>query len=310
MRRVIFPVVDRFEVFDLAGPLQVLYEANQLGADYEMIFSGIERSAESQQGVTLAKLRSLPCVGEGDLVVIPGSRAFRESRNSGAFAELVQWVRGAHDGGATVASVCVGAFLLGRAGLLDGRTCTTHWKRMGELARRFPKAQVLDDRLFVLDGRVVTSAGIAAGVDMTLALVEAHHGPKMAAAIAREMVVHVRRSGAESQLNPLLGYRDHLEAGVHAVQDRIIREPAERHSLDDLARIAGMSRRHLTRVFRAATGISVAEYHNAIRLEHARVLLSNCSLTVDAIAQRCGLADGRHLRRLWKEAFGTNPRTA
>ena len=121
--------------------------------------------------------------------------------------------------------------------------------------------------------------------------------------------MHVRRSGAESQLNPLLGYRDHFEGGVHAVQDRIISEPAERHCLDDLARLAGMSRRHLTRVFRAATGISVAQYHNAIRLENARVLLADRSLTVDAVAQRCGLADARHLRRLWKDAFGAPLRT-
>jgi len=307
MPRVVFPIVDRFEIFDLAGPLQVLHEANALGAGYELIFAGLDRSAESQQGVTVTKLRALPRLGPGDLAMVPGSSVLRE-RQSAKNAELAAWLRKAHEAGAAVASVCVGAFLLGRAGLLDGRACTTHWKHVGELARRFPRARVFDDRLFVFDDRVLTSAGIAAGVDMTLALIEAQHNAKMAAAIAREMVVHVRRTGTDSQLNPFLAYRDHLEAGVHAVQDRIIGEPAQRHSLDVLARTAGMSRRHLTRVFLAATGISVTEYHNAIRLEHARALLDNQSLTVDAIAQECGLSDARHLRRLWKEAFGTSPR--
>lgn len=310
MPRIIFPIVDRFEIFDLAGPLQVLHEANQLGAGYELIFAGLDRSVESQQGVTLAKLSALPRIGRGDLAVVPGSGTFREARQAAKHSKLSAWLCKAHDAGATVASVCVGAFVLGRAGLLDGRACTTHWKRTEELARRFPRARVLGDRLFVLDDRVLTSAGIASGVDMTLALVEAHHGAKMAAAIARAMVLHVRRTGAQSQLNPLLEYRDHLEAGIHAVQDRIISEPAERHALDDLARTAGMSRRHLTRVFRAATGISITEYHNAIRLEHARALLGDRTITIDTIAQRCGFADGRHLRRLWNGAFGPSSLSA
>ncbi|HKE37320.1 MAG TPA: DJ-1/PfpI family protein, partial [Candidatus Baltobacteraceae bacterium] len=266
MPRVVFPIVDRFEIFDLAGPLQVLHEANLLGARYDLMFAGLDRSVESQQRVTLAKLRALPSMGPEDLAIVPGSAVLRETRQVTKYAPLATWLRKAYETGATISSVCVGAFLLGRAGLLDGRACTTHWKHTDELARRFPRARVLNDRLFVFDDRVMTSAGIAAGVDMTLAFVELHHGAKMAASIAREMVVHVRRSGADSQLNPLLGYRDHLEGGVHAVQDRIISEPTERHSLNDLAQIAGVSRRHLTRLFRAATGISVAEYHNAIRL--------------------------------------------
>jgi transcriptional regulator GlxA family with amidase domain len=307
MRRVIFPVVDRFEIFDLAGPLQVLHEANLLGAQYELVFAGLGRTAEASQGLAVAQLRRLPRTGSGDLIIIPGSGAMRDPKRRQETARLVNWLRESHESGATIASVCVGAFLLGRAGLLDGRKCTTHWKRAGELQTHFPRARVSRDQLFVMDGRIVTSAGIAAGVDMTLALVEADRGARTAAAIAREMVLHVRRQGADSQLNPLLGHRDHLEAGVHAVQDRIVGRPEERHSLDELASVAGVSRRHLSRLFRAATGVSVSEYHTAIRLEHARTLLANPELTVDAVAQRCGLCDGRHLRRLWKEAFGSNP---
>jgi len=310
MQRVIFPVVERFEIFDLAGPVQVFHEANLLGAKYELVFGALERMVEARQGLSIAKLSRLPRARAGDIILLPGSGAMRDLKRRPAANELVAWLRDAHERGATVGAVCVGAFLLGRAGLLDGRECTTHWKRVDELQRAFPKARVLPDRLYVRDGPIVTSAGIAAGVDLALCIVEEREGPRMAASVAREMVVHVRRPGADSQLNAFLGYRDHLESGVHAVQDRIINYPAERHSLDDLAAVAGLSRRHLSRVFRAATGISVAEYHNAIRLEHARSLLANRSLTVEDVAQRCGLSDARHLRRLWKEAFGTGLRAS
>jgi transcriptional regulator GlxA family with amidase domain len=309
-KRIIFPIVDCFEVFDLAGPMQVLHEANNLGADYELVFAALDRKVEAVAGLTVSGLLRLPRVGPADVIIIPGSGAMLDPKRRTETQKLVVWLRESHACGARIATVCVGAFLLGRAGLLDGRKCTTHWKRAEELAKRFPRANVLRDQLFVFDGPIVTSAGISAGVDMTLALVEADHGTPMVAKIAREMVLHVRRQGAESQLNPLLGHRDHLESGVHAVQDLIVHRPGERHSLDDLAGVAGVSRRHLTRLFRAATGISIAEYHTAIRLEHARALLADPELTIDAVAERCGLSDGRHLRRLWREAFGTSPSDA
>jgi transcriptional regulator GlxA family with amidase domain len=308
MPRVIFPVVENFEVFDLAGPAQVFHEANLLGATYEVMFCGLERAAKARQGLSIYKLSRLPRARAGDIVLLAGSGTMRDLSKRHAGKELIDWLRDAYERGATVGAVCVGAFALGQAGLLERRECTTHWKHADELQRAFPKARVLLDRLYVRDGSVVTSAGIAAGVDLALSIVEEHDGPRLAASVAREMVVHVRRPGADSQLNAYLGYRDHLESGVHAVQDRIIGYPAERHTLDDLAAIAGLSRRHLSRVFRASTGISVSEYHNAIRLEHARSLLANQSFTVEEVARRCGLSDARHLRRLWKEAFGTNPR--
>jgi transcriptional regulator GlxA family with amidase domain len=309
MPRVVFLIAERVELFDLAGPLQVFHEANALGADYRTLFAAASRSLASEQGVTLANLRRLPRIGGDDLVVVPGSRALREDGRRGApdQSELVAWIREAHQHGATIASVCVGAFLLGRAGLLDGRQCTTHWRHVDELRQRFPRAHVLADRLYVRDGSIVTSAGIASGVDMALALVEAHAGPRVAAAVAREMVVHVRRPGGDAQLNAFLGQRDHLDSAVHQVQDWMINHPSERLTLDELAGVAQLSRRHLSRTFRAATGLSIAQYHLRIRLEHARTLLPNRTLTVEAIAQRCGLSDARHLRRAWKAAFGTSP---
>ncbi|HTW85288.1 MAG TPA: DJ-1/PfpI family protein [Candidatus Sulfotelmatobacter sp.] len=307
--RVVFLIGESVELFDLAGPVQVFHEANALGAGYEIVFAGTARSVASEQGVALAELQRLPRAARGDLIVVPGSRLLREAGRRGTPDQpaLVAWVKAAHAAGATIASVCVGAFLLARAGLLDGRECTTHWKHVDELQRRFPKARVLSDRLYVQDGPIVSSAGIASGVDMALALVEAHAGPRVAATVAREMVVHVRRPGADAQLNSFLDRRDHLDAAVHLVQDRIVNHPAERHTLDELAEIARLSRRHLSRTFRAATGMTVGQYHMRIRLEHARTLLPNRRLTIEEVAQRCGLEDARHLRRAWKAAFGTSP---
>jgi transcriptional regulator GlxA family with amidase domain len=309
MRRVVFLISEHVELFDLAGPLQVFHEANALGARHDVEFASPARGVTSAQGVRLAELRRLPRIGRDDLVIVPGAHGLREGGRRGTpdQPESVAWIREAHARGATIASVCVGAFLLGRAGLLDGRRCTTHWKRVEELQARFPRAQVESDRLFVRDGSIGSSAGIAAGVDMALALVEAHAGPRLAAAVAREMVVHVRRPGSDAQLNAFLDHRDHVDAAVHRIQDRIVNQPGERHTLDDLAGVAQLSRRHLSRTFRAATGVSIAQYHMRVRLEHARTLLLDRELTVEAVAQRCGLTDARQLRRAWKAAFGTSP---
>jgi len=222
---------------------------------------------------------------------------------------LVRWLRGAAAARARLCSVCTGAFALGWAGLLDGRQCTTHWKRVGELQREFPRARVVGDRLFVEDG-VLTSAGIASGIDMALALIEGHHGPLVTARVAREMVVYLRRPGGDRQTSVYLDFRTHLDSGVHAVQDHLVAHPEGQESLSELAAIGRTSARTLSRSFRAATGITVHAYRTRVRLERARSLLRDPGLTMEAIAGRCGFADARQLRRLWKVAFGASPRRA
>ncbi len=221
---------------------------------------------------------------------------------------LVRWLRAAAAAGARVGSICTGAFVLGRAGLLDGRQCTTHWKRVVELQRAFPRARVVADRLFVRDGNVLTSAGIASGIDMALALVEDDHGPILTARVARELVVYMRRPGGHGQVSIYLDHRTHLSSGVHEVQDHLIAHPERKTTLGDLARVGRMSPRTLTRTFRQATGLSVLEFRTRVRLERARTLLHDPGLTLEAIAERCGFADARQLRRLWKTAYGHPPR--
>ncbi len=291
---MIFVVLPEVEILDFAGPLQALSEANRSRQRYRIRICATRPRIVSDQGVVLSDLEPLPDDVGDALVVVPGMpyRATEKIER-----KITRWIANAARGGAHIASVCTGAFVLGEAGLLDGRRCTTHWSRTSELARRYPRARVLEDRLYVTDGEITTSAGIASGIDMALALIEQADGPIVAAEVAREMVVYLRRDGAQEQHSVYLDYRTHLHPGVHRVQDWIVRNPSTRATLHALADVAGMSPRSLTRTFRSATGISVLAFTTRVRLELARTLLHDPGLTMEAVAQRCGMS-ARQLRRL------------
>jgi len=245
----------------------------------------------------------LPNVRPGDLVILPGY----PTHTMPVPPKLVAWLRDVRRAQVELCSVCTGAFALGEAGALDGKTCTTHWKRVSELKARYPRAQVVGNRLFVIDDGIVTSAGIAAGIDMALALIERDAGPLVAGEVAREMVVYIRRDGAHDQESVYLDYQTHLSPGIHQLQQHLVSNPGSRETLGQLARIAGMSERNLTRVFKRATGISIHDYRERLRVERARDLMKNPMMTLDAVAAACGFADGRQLRRVWAARFGTPP---
>jgi transcriptional regulator GlxA family with amidase domain len=304
---VIFAVPPGVEVLDLAGPLQVFDEARRLGAPFEVLLCGAEPAVQSDQGLFIARLAPLPEPGSEDLVLVPGLPHAALDQVDEA---LPAFARRAWQAGARVASVCVGAFVLGRAGLLDDRECTTHWSRVADLRREHPRARVLEDRLFVEDGRLVTSAGIASGIDLALSLVERESGPRLTAAVARELVVYLRRDGRQGQSSVYLEHRAHLHPGVHRVQDWIVAHPERRATLPELARIAAVSPRHLTRLFRERAGLTVHEFTTRVRLERARALLDDPDRTLESIATRCGFEDARQFRRLWKAVHGRPPSAA
>lgn len=292
------------EVLDLAGPLQVFHEANRIEQRYTIRYCSTERSVMTDGGLTIGALEPLVDAESDDIIIVPGM-PYRFTRR--VDRNVLRWLTRCAANGASIASVCTGAFLLGDAGLLNDRRCTTHWARIAELRERFPRARVLDDRLFVTDGAITTSAGIASGIDMALGLIERSHGPLVAAAIAREMVLYVRRDGAREQSSVYLEYRTHLHPGIHRVQDWLVNHPERDATLDELAEIAAMSRRNLTRAFRSATGITIQQFTTRLRLELARNLMHDPSLTLDAVAERCGLGSARQLRRIWKDAHGRAP---
>lgn len=301
--RIIFVYFDGCEVLDFAGPLQAFHEANSFGPKYRVEHCATVPHATTNQGLKLAGLASLPEVAPDDLVLVPGFtlQSVRLPQT------LIGWLKKSYDRGAVMASVCTGAFALAQAGLLQNRRCTTHWKRTAELQKFYPDAEVLADRLFVEDGRIITSAGIAAGIDMALALIHRHHGPLVAAKVAREMVVYIRRDAHHQQQSIYLDYRTHLHPGVHSVQDWLTSHPSKRMRIQELAKIAHMSARNLTRAFREMTGLSIQNYRTRLRLEQARTLMSNPELTLEAIAGECGFADARQFRRVWRRAYQVAP---
>jgi transcriptional regulator GlxA family with amidase domain len=303
-RRAIFVYFPHCEVLDFAGPLQAIHELNAYaGEPYEILHCGIAPDATSAQGLALGSLCPLPEPRANDSIFVPGFPV-----STGVPRGFARWLKACDRAGARIFAVCTGAFVLAQAGLLDGKRCTTHWKRTDELQQRFPKCIVETGRLFVRDGNITTSAGITAGIDMTLDFIEQEHGAAVAASVAREMVVYIRRDGMQKQDSVYLDYRTHIDPAIHAVQDWLVAHPAEHSTLSDLAKIANMSARNLTRAFHKATGISIAAYRQRLRLEHAKTLLANPQLSIENVAERSGFADARQLRRLWRGAYGASPR--
>ncbi|WNI15409.1 GlxA family transcriptional regulator [Actinacidiphila sp. ITFR-21] len=297
MTEVVFLLVPGVHLLDLAGPAQVFSTAADLGLPYGLRYAAEQEDVLTAQGLPLRAATEWPALSAADLVLVPGWRS-PSLRDTGALRpDTLDRLRVHHAAGGTVASVCAGADALGRAGLLDGRRCTTHHDLQDELAGRYPKAAVVRDVLYVVDGRVVTSAGIASGIDLALHLVAVRHGPAAAARVARQMVVYARRNGDEQQASAMLRHRGHVSDAVHRAQDLIDARFADHLPLTALAAATGLSERTLTRRFTAATGRTPLRYQQELRLERAQHLVTQ-GATLESAARAVGFQDGRMLRRL------------
>ncbi|WP_225844721.1 GlxA family transcriptional regulator [Streptomyces sp. HPF1205] len=306
MTRVVFLLVPRVHLLDLAGPAQVFSTAADDGLGYELAYVGEREDIPTAQGLPLRATAQLPALAAGDLVVVPGWRSRSLRDNGGLRPATLEWLRAHHAAGGTVASVCAGADALGRAGLLDGRRCTTHHDLQDELARRYPRATVVRDVLYVVDGTLVTSAGIASGIDLALHLLAVRHGPAAAARVARQMVVYARRNGDERQASAMLRHRAHVSDAVHRAQDVIDARFTDRLALSDLASATGVSERTLTRRFTASTGLTPLRYQQELRLERAEHLMA-LGATAESAARAVGFQDARMLRRLRARSAGPGP---
>ncbi|MGW5353570.1 GlxA family transcriptional regulator [Streptomyces sp. NPDC004031] len=297
MTRVVFLLVPQLHLLDLAGPAQVFSTAADHGLGHTLHYAAEQEDVPTAQGVVLRADPLLPALTPDDLVVVPGWRSHGLRDNGDLTPATLRWLHAHHTAGGTVASICAGADALGRAGLLDGRRCTTHHDLQDELARRHPRAHVVRDVLYVVDGRVVTSAGIASGIDLALHLVAVRHGPGAAARVARQMVVYARRNGDDQQASAMLRHRGHVSDAVHRVQDVLDARFTARLALADLAAAAGLSERTLTRRFTAATGLTPLRYQQELRIERAEHLIAR-GATVESAARSVGFQDARMLRRL------------
>ncbi|GAA0696801.1 helix-turn-helix domain-containing protein [Kitasatospora atroaurantiaca] len=298
MSHIVFFLVPGVHLLDLAGPAQVFFAAADFGHPYTLGYVAEQPQVPSAQGLPLLARLDWPELGPEDLIVVPGWRAPTLADSPAIGTASLQALKNHHARGGTVASVCAGAEALGQAGLLDGRRCTTHHDVQEELALRHPGATVVRDVLFTADDRVVTSAGIASGIDLALHLIATRHGPAVGAKVARNMVVYARRNGHEPQASAMFRHRSHLDDTVHRAQDLIDARFAEPLPLPSLAAAVGVSERTLTRLFTRATGgLTPLRYQQTLRLERAEHFISH-GATVEAAARSVGFEDPRMLRRL------------
>lgn len=304
-QRIVVLVLPWVNLLDLSGPVQVFTTATYLGARYGVTYASPRPTVRSAQGLELASIEELPEVAADDLVLVPGPDL---SRSLDINPVVVDWIQGAARAGATIASVCTGAFLLGEAGLLDGRRCTAHWSVIEQMRRRYPRARVADDLLYIIDEPIYSSAGIASGIDLALAIVERDHGPTLAARVARELVVYLRRNGTAAPLSPFVEFRDHVVPAVQAVQQMLSDDFARRYSLAELAAAVHVAPRTLTAHFVQAIGMTPLQYQQTLRIGHAKTLLASTDLSVEDISATCGYGDARQLRRAFAQSQGITPR--
>lgn len=307
-------------LLDIAGPMEVLRRANveQDALRFDVRYVGPLATITSSIGLTLTDIAPLPSeVPRDAFVIVPGSigaegpNQTAPSRNFGdAERKIVAWLKHAIAPETMLISICSGALLSARAGLLDDRACTTHHLCCAELAELAPNAKVLENRLYVEDGSRLTSAGVTTGTDLMLHLVSQLAGPACAVSIARTLVVYLRRGGADPQLSPWLEGRNHIHPVVHRVQDAINAEPARAWNLKSLAASAHASPRHLSRLFNHHTGMSLADYINRVRVALADELLKQTRLDMERVAERAGFASPRQLRRAWSRYHDTSPSQA
>lgn len=294
-------IPDQCTLLDLAGPVQVFEEACAQGAPVVLVYVQYQALVRTSSGLAFAPVPHYSSVvlQAGDIVLLPGiAGGALPTAASDDQATFYAWLRASLKRGVILCSVCTGAFVLGAAGLLRGRACTTHWQQVHALQQAFPDSRVLTDRLFVHDQGVYTSAGVAAGIDLALALLEERFGPLLTYKVSRQLVLYYRRNGLHGQVSVYLDHRNHLHPGVHLVQDYLLDHLAENPTLEVLAAIAHSSPRNLTRLFRQHTGVSIHDFYTRIRIEAARTLVATTNLTRQAIAQRCGFQNPRQLQRL------------
>jgi transcriptional regulator GlxA family with amidase domain len=276
MKKIAFIIPPTVELLDLAGPVQVFTEAKFYGYVLDIEFFLYKNNPVSTSGLTFGNIANYADaqLKEGDFVFIPGmdqnyvrSPAFRNEK------KFFRWLKECAERNINVSSVCNGAFALGEAGLLNGIECTTHWRRVNELQLQFPGAKVLDDVFYVKNSRVCTSAGISAGIDLALSILEDLAGAHFTHKVARGLVVYYRGNGSRKRESSYLNFRNHINMKVHDVQDYLVENINGETSVAVLASIAKMSPRNLTRMFKDTTGTTIHEYLTQIRLDTSKPLL-------------------------------------
>ncbi len=314
-RHVVVATFPGGQVLDITGPLEVFSTANhqlaerspELPAPYSLeVVSTTPGPVQTSSGLEIGtRAADDPARPPVDTLIVAGGRGTEAALQDGA---LTQWITREAPRARRVASVCSGAFLLARAGLLDGRRATTHWRSCSELARLFPRIRVEPDPIFVRDGNVYTSAGVCAGMDLALALVEEDLGRDLALAVAQHLVVFLKRAGGQSQFSAPLQSQLAEQRPLRELQGWIVENPGEKLSVEVLAARSGMSPRNFARVFQREVGATPARWVEQVRVEAARRRLEESEEPIEAVADSCGFGTAETLRRSFLRNLGVAPR--
>lgn len=320
---VLFVVPPHATLLDVAGSAEAFRLANLhltlngQAALFRIRFTSPTQETPSSVGLQLAALEPLPArLTAPTWVVLVGQPNTHSSKVTSTITTIAHWLNETLSEPLQTAetthrliTVCSGALLAARAGLLADRRCTTHHELLDTLRTLAPEAQVIDNRVFVVDGPIASSAGITAGIDLALHLIAAECGEALSAKVARDMVVYLRRSPRDPELSPFLVHRNHLHAAVHRVQDAINADQDHDWTMASLAAVGHVTERHLLRLFIDNAGVSPLQYLQSIRLERARQSIEH-GASVTHAAARAGFRSELQLRRAWRRLWGGSPRDA
>jgi transcriptional regulator GlxA family with amidase domain len=304
VHRVVVLVYDGVKLLDVAGPADVFSEANRLGADYRVeLVSPAGADVVTSIGIRLAVDLTPEQVTTADTLLVAGGDLFPSTAVARDLADATSELA---TRSARVASICTGAFILAAAGHLHGKRATTHWKVADKLAARYPDIKVEPDAIYTRDGTVYTSAGVSAGIDLALALVEEDHGAELTRDVARALVVYLQRAGGQSQFSMPLAAAPPRTPALRHIVDIVTAEPSGNHSLTELARRLNLSPRHLTRLFREELATTPARYVESIRFDLAKSMLSQ-GHTATTAAALAGFPSYESLRRVFARELGMSP---
>ncbi|MFF8015069.1 DJ-1/PfpI family protein [Streptomyces sp. NPDC007929] len=303
-RTVLAVLFDGLQSLDVTGPLEVFAGADWTSPGaYRIRTASLDGApVRTTSGLTLVPDEALTGAADPDILLVPGGPGSLRPD-----PRLVDWVRERGPRAARLVSVCTGAAVLAAAGLLDGRRATTHWAYCDRIAREHPAVEIDPDPVYVRDGHISTSAGVTAGIDLALALVEEDLGRDAALTIARHLVVFLRRPGNQAQFSAQLAAQTAHREPLRDVQRWITDHPEADLSVDTLAGRARLSPRHFARAFRAETGMTPGRYVDRVRLEHARRLLEDTADGVEEIARASGYGTPEAMRRAFVRTLGTPP---
>ncbi|MFD8394877.1 GlxA family transcriptional regulator [Streptomyces sp. NPDC059680] len=303
-RTVLFVLFDGVQSLDVTGPLEVFAGAEQhTPGTYRIRTASLDGGpVRTSSGLTLVPDEALTAAADPHTLLVPGGEGTRHPD-----PRLVDWLGARGPRVPRLVSVCTGAVLLAAAHLLDGRRATTHWAYCDRLARDHPAVVVDPEPIFVRDGHVATSAGVTSGIDLALALVEEDLDRDVALAVARHLVVFLRRPGNQAQFSAQLAAQTAQRAPLREVQRWITEHPAGDLTVEALAARARLSPRHFARAFRAETGMTPGRYVDRVRLEHARRLLEDTPDNIEEVARASGYGTPEAMRRAFVKALGTAP---